>query len=64
MLLAGSATEPLPLWLDPGPELEDVLAGEGMLGMGDGLLVTLKERGTKAIYVLHLLQVGAIRPKQ
>lgn len=54
MLPTGSATEPLPLWLEPGPELVDILAGEGMLGMGDGLSVTLKERGARAIYVLHL----------
>lgn len=48
MPLTGSATEPLQLWLEPGPELVDVLAGEGMLGMGDGLSVTLKERSKKS----------------
>lgn len=40
MLLTGSTTNPLPLWLELGPELVDVLAGDGMLG--DGVCVTLK----------------------
>ena len=42
MLLAGPiTTPPLPLWLEPGPELVDVLAGDGM---GDGVSATLKTR--------------------
>lgn len=43
----GSTTNPLPLWLEPGPELVDMMAGDGMLGMVGGVSVTLKEWGKK-----------------
>lgn len=38
-LLTGSAAGRV----EPGPELADVPAGDGMLGVGDGVSVTLKE---------------------
>lgn len=44
MLPTGPTANPLPLWLEPGHELVDVLAGDGMSGMGDGVSVTLKKR--------------------
>lgn len=31
------------LWAEPGPELEDVLAGDGRLGMGDGVSEDLRD---------------------
>lgn len=52
MLPTGSTTDPLLLWLEPGPELVDVLAGDGMLGMGDGVSVTLK--GKKSLFFLNV----------
>lgn len=33
-----------PLRLEPGPELVDVLAGDGMLSVGDGVSTPLKEK--------------------
>lgn len=45
VLLTGSTTNTLPLWLEPGPELLDVLAGDGMLGIGDGVSATLTGEG-------------------
>lgn len=33
--------EPPPLWLEPGPELLDVLAGDGMSAIGDGVTANL-----------------------
>lgn len=47
VLPTGSATNPLPLWLETGPELVDVMAGDGILGMGGGVSVILKEWGKK-----------------
>ena len=43
MPLTGPAIDPLPLWLEPGPELVDVLAGDGMSGIGDGVSAALKQ---------------------
>lgn len=46
MLPPEPTTNPLlaaTLWLKPGPELVDVLAGEGMLGIEDEVFVTLNE---------------------
>lgn len=48
MLPMGPETDTLPLlWLEPGPELVDVLAGDGMSGIGDGISATLKKEGER-----------------
>lgn len=53
MLQTGSTTNPLPLWFEPGPELVDVLAGDGRLGMGDGVSATLKDTGKKMFLMCY-----------
>lgn len=58
MLLTDSTTEPLPLWLEPGPELTDGLAGDGMLSTWDGVSETLQGKKIEDF----MLQLDSMRP--
>ena len=51
MLLTDSTAEPLPLWLEPGPELADGLAGDGTLSTWDGVSETLQGKKDTRLYV-------------
>lgn len=70
MLPTGPATKPLALWLEPGPEVVEVVAGDGRLV--DKLSVTLRKKEKKIVIpiinkstssVMCFTQLESIIPK-